>query len=185
MAVLCKYTLQSGAVTTLALCLAQKLCSHPGNHGAEQTPEYNIYPYISLLKSIVRLHLTVKLGLKHLGNNLHIMSTTASLPLPVPLSPLQCRVSWLQSILRSKTCLGCIVLSPWNSFNSGTLTPTPASAAGAIANEECGWGTPPPWKPAPGLRKSFWVPVRHWKARGLTGWAPFMAGLLSHGVKSA
>lgn len=53
----------------------------------EQNKYQNITSiYINLLKSMVRLHLTVEQGLKHLGNNLHIMSTTTfsapSLPFP-------------------------------------------------------------------------------------------------------
>lgn len=87
MAALYRYTLHKKAVMSdhtdcLFVCLKQKTCSQPGNCGAEQILEYNTYPYISLLKSIVRLHLTVELGLKHLGNNLHITSTTTSLPPP-------------------------------------------------------------------------------------------------------
>lgn len=133
----CTREQQRATTPTLALCLTHKVRSRPGDCGAEQTPEYNIYLYISLLKSVVRLHLTVELGLKHLGNNLHIMSTTAPL-LSLPSFPLQCRASWLHSILHSKMCLSCIFLSSWNSFNSGTLTPTPSYAAGRNAAGEHG-----------------------------------------------
>lgn len=178
MAVLCKYTLHNGAAT----------CHHTGSGPVAYT-EGSLPPWElcsrtntrteylsihrSLLKSIVRLHLTVELGLEHLGNNLHIMSTTASLPLPFPLSTLQGRPSWLHSILHSKTCLSCVFLSSSNSFNSGTLTPTPSSAAGALANKKCSRGTPSPWKPASGLKKSIWVPVWHWKARN--SWAEHLS----------
>lgn len=71
----------------LFLCvLHRRLAPTPGT--AEQNKYQNIISiYIYLLKSIVRLHLTVELGLKHLGNNLHIMSTTPPLPPPLPPFP--------------------------------------------------------------------------------------------------
>lgn len=91
MALLCKYTSHYGAATVhMDSCFVLHGRFAPTLGTVEQNKHQNmisIYIYISLLKSIVRLHLTVELGLKHLGNNLHIMSTTASLLLPFPLSP--------------------------------------------------------------------------------------------------
>lgn len=98
MAVLCKYTLHNGAATChhTDSCFVLHRRFTPTLGTVEQNKHQNIisiYLSISMLKSIVRLHLTVELGLKHLGDNLHFMSTTASLPLPFPLSSPQCRAS--------------------------------------------------------------------------------------------
>lgn len=84
MAALCRYTLHKKAVmlghTDSFFALHRRLAPTLGTE--EQNKYWNIISvYTYVLKSIVRLHLTVELGLKHLGNDLHIVSTT-SLPLP-------------------------------------------------------------------------------------------------------
>lgn len=85
MAALCRYTLHKKAVmlghTDSFFVLHRRLT--PTLRTEEQNKYWNtISTYTYVLRSIVRLHLTVELGLKHLGNNLHTVSTTTSLPLP-------------------------------------------------------------------------------------------------------